>query len=78
MKKNSTDRDGKNHLQLPWNISHGCWQKRTPPASREGREVLPFFVAVYISREHYSFRSTGHVAMVRFKFQLTDVENECY
>ena len=25
---------------------------------------------------HYSFRSTDHVAMVRFKFQLTNVENE--
>ena len=31
--------------------------------------------SVYIFREHYSFWSTGHV---RFKFQLTDVENECY
>ena len=33
---------------------------------------------VYISKEHYSFQSTGHVAMVRFEFQLSDVENECY
>ena len=45
--------------------------KTTPPASREDREFCAFSV-VYISREHYSFRSTGHVAMVRFKFQLTD------
>ena len=53
------DRDEENHLQLPGNISH-----------REGREVLRFLV-VYVFREHCSFRLTGHVAMVRFKFQLT-------
>ena len=46
----------------------------------KAKKVAKFcaFSVVYISREHYSFRSTGHVAMVRFKLQLTDVENECY
>ena len=49
-------------------------------STRELRRSRTFalFSVVYISREHYSFRSTSHVAMVRFKFQLADVENECY
>ena len=46
--------------------------KTIPPASQEGREVLRFFCCL-LPREHYSFRSTGHVAMVRFEFQLIDV-----
>ena len=76
-RKNSTDRDGENHLQFPWNVSHRCWQKLLYWQAEKVENFCAFSV-VYLFREHNSFRSTGHVAMVRFKFQLTDVENECY
>ena len=64
-KKKWTAPDRENLLQRPWNISHSCCKNDSA-----GGQNKAFYV-VYIPRERFSFRSSGHVSMVRFEFQLT-------
>ena len=76
IEKNWTHRDGENHLQLLWIFQIDAGKNNSAGKPRRSRNCA--FSVVYISREHYPFWLNGHVAMVRFKFQLTDVENKCY